>query len=206
MGKNVGACGLCRKVGELRDSHLLPAAVYELARDPARTNPNPVMVTGGRAFTTSRQVKAPFLCDDCEQRFSDRGERYVLGQCARPDGFKLRELLEGSVPLADERQFRLYDVAALLGGHADEHLYFGASVFWRASARAWSPFSLGDIYDEQFRLYLLGRGKSGSLVSGLAPGGQTRSAPRRAFLHGGAVDETEDGGRSRKFVPYLGTH
>jgi hypothetical protein len=30
---------------ELRVSHLLPAALYEFARDPTRTNPNPARVT-----------------------------------------------------------------------------------------------------------------------------------------------------------------
>ena len=164
MQGGVGRCGLCQEMRGLRESHLLPAALYRLARDPSRANPNPVVLGGGRAATTSRQVAHPFLCDECEQRFSNRGERHVVGQCARPGGaFKLRDLLEGSTPVADTPQFRLYDVGKLLGPHVDEYLYFAASVFWRASARAWSEdgprerFSLGSTYDEQFRLYLLGK-------------------------------------------------
>jgi len=164
MESNVGRCGLCQEVRALRESHLLPKALYKLSRAPSRPNPNPVLLAAGRASVTSRQIADHFLCDDCEQRFSSRGERYVLGQCARPSGeFKLREHLEQQTPIAQEQKVRLYDVGTLLGPHADEYLYFAASVFWRASARAWAEvgprprFSLGSVYDEQFRLYLLGK-------------------------------------------------
>jgi len=103
----------------LRESHLLPAALYRLSRDPSRANPNPVLMAAGGASATSRQAASRFLCDDCEQRFSERGERYVLGQCARPgDEFRLRELLERQTPIAPEQGFRLYEVGELLGAHA----------------------------------------------------------------------------------------
>src|SRR5262249_56303002 len=99
MESNVGQCGLCQEVRALRESHLLPKALYKLARDPSRANPNPVLLAAGRASATSRQVAQRFLCDDCEQRFSDRGERYVVGQCPRPGGeFRRRPLLEGPKP------------------------------------------------------------------------------------------------------------
>jgi len=97
--KHVGQCGLCQERRELRESHLLPAALYRLARDPSRTNPNPVTVAGKRTSTTSRQIADHFLCIECEGRFSNGGERYVLAQCARPSGdFKVRELLEKATP------------------------------------------------------------------------------------------------------------
>jgi hypothetical protein len=162
--QGVRRCGLCQELRALRESHLLPAAVYKLARDSSRTNPNPVVLAGGRATATSRQVADRFLCAECEQLFSDRGERYVLGQCARPNGdFKVRKLLETVTPLGEVPPVRIYDVGPLLGPHVDEYLYFAASIFWRASARTWSedmprgPFSLGSKYNEQFRLYLLGK-------------------------------------------------
>lgn len=160
----VGQCGLCHERRHLRESHLLPAALYKMARDPSYKNPNPVVVAGGRAVATSRQVAERFLCQECEQRFSDHGERYILSQCARPTGeFRVRELLERAVPLGELPKVRMYDADSLLGTHASDYLYFAASVFWRASARAWREngprerFSLGSQYDEQFRLYLLDR-------------------------------------------------
>lgn len=164
MTGETGQCGLCREQRSLQKSHLMPAALYKLARDPARRNPNPVMITGGRASATSHQVAARFLCVDCEGRLSTAGERYVLGQCARPNGeFKIRELLQRAAPSFEGENFRVYDAATLLRTHTEYYLYFAASVFWRGSARAWSPpsanhrrFTLGDAYQEEFRLYLLG--------------------------------------------------
>ena len=100
-------CGLCLKPSKLQDSHLLPAALYKLSRDPTSgTDPNPVMVMWRK----------------------------------------------------------VYDVEPLLGSNVDQYLYFAASVFWRASAHRWKmgndpvgQISLGDRYQEQFRLYLLGK-------------------------------------------------
>jgi|SRR5215813_129692 len=40
-----------------------------MSRDPSYKNPNPVVVAGGRAPATSRQVAERFLCEECEQRF-----------------------------------------------------------------------------------------------------------------------------------------
>jgi len=157
----VGACGLCREQHALQDSHLFPAALYKILRDPDRPNPNPVMVTRDHAGTTSRQISAYFLCWDCEQRFSRRGEQYVLNQCARRDRFPLRELLLSSNPSeVGDPKTAVYDVGDLLGEHVQEYLYFAASIFWRAAARSWGEqmrqFSLGTTYQEQFRSYLLG--------------------------------------------------
>jgi hypothetical protein len=166
MGSQVAECGLCQGTRELRDSHLLPSAAYKLSRDASRRNPNPVVITREGALTTSHQVTAYFLCGECEDRFSRDGERYVLSQCARPRGnFKVRHLLEGTTPLVTDPNFRLYEIGSLLGPHVEHYLYFGTSVFWRAAARSWEfdgrplqHFSLGASYQEQLRLYLLGRG------------------------------------------------
>jgi len=202
VGTVVGPCGLCREIRPLQKSHLLSAALYKLARDPSRKNPNPVVLAGGRASATSRQVADYFLGDECEQRLCDRGERHVLGQCARPTGeFKARELLERAAPLAEEAKVRVYDVGKVLGAHVDEYLYFAASVFWRASARAWledgprERFSLGSGYDEEFRVYLLGEAdfpRNGRLfvnvwsdaISGDSPIGFTTIAPCTGKIHG----------------------
>jgi len=157
----LGACGLCREQRTLQDSHFFPAALYKIVRDPDRPNPNPVVVTRNHAGTTSRQVSAYFLCWDCEQRFALQGEKYVVSQWAQRDRFPLRELLLSSKPIGvGSPTFAVYDVGALLAEHAEEYLYFAASIFWRAAARSWGKgmrqFSLGGKYQEQFRLYLLG--------------------------------------------------
>lgn len=160
-------CGLCLQHKELQNSHLLPAAIYRQFRDPsAEFGPNPVLVSRTRAFTSSVQVSSPFLCSDCELRFSVDGENYVVTQCANRNGsFKLRQLLQTVSPLIDNKkhQFSAYNIQGLLGDKVEQYLYFSASVFWRASAHSWKigggqvgKISLGDKYQEQFRLYLLG--------------------------------------------------
>src|SRR3989304_5165932 len=105
MTAPVAPCGLCLERRKLRQSHLLPAALYKLSRDPtAETDPNPVLITRKKAITSSSQVSSYFLCGSCEQRFSDNGERPVVAQCARPGGqFRLRELLQTASPWCSTR-------------------------------------------------------------------------------------------------------
>lgn len=127
--RHVGTCGLCQRTNaELQDSHLYPKSAYRQLRDPtAGTDPNPVVITRDKAVTTSKQVTSYFLCGECEQRFSDGGERYVLAQCLRADGqFKLRELLEASRPItqavsATSRSPKIYDAKPLLGSAIDRY-------------------------------------------------------------------------------------
>ncbi len=164
----LGTCGLCLQKKELQNSHLLPAALYRQLRNPSGgSDSNPVLVTRRRALTSSQQVSSPFLCADCELRFSVNGENYVVTQCAKHDGsFKLRELLQTMSPLlaGQNYQTEIYDVQRLLDTKVDQYLYFAASVFWRASGHTWKirggrvgKIFLGDKYQEQFRLYLLGK-------------------------------------------------
>ncbi len=156
------ACGLCHRDRALRDSHLLPAAAYKLAREPGRKDPNPIVVTPAHAGSTSRQISDKFLCDECEDRFSKHGERYVLAQCARPEGFALRDVLKTLPPLVDDQRFKVFDVKGSIGTRVEDYLYFAASVFWRAAARSWAHegqtiqrLRLGP-YEEELRRYLLG--------------------------------------------------
>lgn len=166
--KSLETCGLCLQKKELQNSHLLPAALYKQLREPsAGSDPNPVIVMRHGKFPSSKQISSPFLCADCELRFSAHGENYVVTQCAERNGsFKLRELLQGASPLfADDMdQIAIYDVQQLLNTKVDHFLYFTASVFWRASSHRWKmggaqidQISLGARYQEEFRSYLLGQ-------------------------------------------------
>jgi len=121
-------------------------------------------VTGVGSFTSSRQIRAYFLCSSCEQQFSANGESYVLRECARQNGlFKLRELLLSTTAHWEKGEDKLYEVSTLLGPKIEQYLYFATSVFWRAGARSWSikdirvnQIKLGK-YQEQLRLYLSGK-------------------------------------------------
>jgi len=71
-----GRCGLCGKSAELRNGHLLPAALYKLLRYlPSERNSSPVHVTTKKVLSSDKQITAYFLCGCCEQRFSANGER-----------------------------------------------------------------------------------------------------------------------------------
>ena len=162
MTAPVAPCGLCLKPSKLQDSHLLPAALYKLARDSTGgTDPNPVIVKRRKTITSSKQVSSYFLDKSCEQRFSDNGERYILAQCARRDGqFKLRKLLQAASPFLDTPTFKVYDVQPLLGIGLTNTSTSPQAVFRRASAHSWKMgndpvdrISLGAEYQEQFRLY-----------------------------------------------------
>ena len=159
MMPDVGRCGLCRNSRELVISHLVPAAAYKPAQG---LRVGATVVVRRKAFFTSKQVSAHFLCNACEQRFQGCGEDDVLPQSYQPDGqFKLRELLQAMRPLESRPQGTVYDVQPLLGKRIESYLYFAASIFWRASAHRWrlgrewlDRISLGP-YQEPFRQYLL---------------------------------------------------
>jgi hypothetical protein len=166
MKAHVGRCRLCLNTRELTNSHLMPASVYKLVRDSSGgANPNPVAVSRKHSFLTSKQVSAHFLCGDCEQRFHEDGEDYVVPHCAQLNGrCKLREVLQAASPLYSLPQGNAYDVQPLLGNKIEQYLYFAASIFWRASAHRWKmgrewldQIALGPTYQEQFRLYRLGK-------------------------------------------------
>ena len=155
-------CGLCRNVAELQESHLLPRAVFRLARQEQDENPNPIVVTPRGALATSRQISNRLLCGQCEDRFSRCGERFVLSQCLRNSGFEIRDKLQSLSPACESGEVAVYDVTGDQEIRADQYLYFAASVFWRASARQWhhhgrpvNRISLGTTYEDQFREYLL---------------------------------------------------
>lgn len=158
-----GRCRLCLRDKELRDSHLLAAGFYRLARTPADQNPNPVVATGGITMKSSREVKSQLLCGECEQCFSTRGEDWVLKNCLRKgEGFAIQDALLRAQPVyVDPRDnIAVFAGNATVGVDPDQLSYFAASVFWRAGAHTWTvgknqrlKLTLGP-YEEALRLFL----------------------------------------------------
>jgi hypothetical protein len=158
-----GPCHLCKVSTTLQRSHILPAGLYRRMLDRSAKNPNPTLITRGRAIQTSEQVTAYMLCEACEKRFNESGERWVLAHCF--DGkqkFALRELVTQHAPLHSGTIATMYSGRLALGGDVEKLQYFAASIFWRASVHGRlaeaGPMSvqLGSLYEEQFRRYLLG--------------------------------------------------
>ena len=155
-------CALCLQPGPVVESHLLPAGLYRLMRDEGGKNPNPVFVTGDTSLQTASQMKAPLLCRDCEDRFNNGGERWILQNCFRgPGEFRLHDALNAAKPLGLlTGGGAVYAGAQIPEVNMDALVYFAASVVWRGAARGRrfaprSQLSLGP-YNEDFRLYLLG--------------------------------------------------
>jgi hypothetical protein len=160
----IGTCKLCGTVGELRESHYMPKSAYKLIK---RANKNaPVVLKKTVAIQKDEQIKDYVLCQSCEQRFSENGEKWVMQFCHRDgEGFKLKELIEASKPLLqDSHKLRVYSAANIAEIDIEKLAYFAASILWRGSAHKWKSgrdqlngLDLGTKYEEELRRYLLGQ-------------------------------------------------
>ncbi len=158
----IGTCKLCGSVGELRDSHYMPKSAYKLIR---RANKNaPVIMKKTVAIQKDEQIKDHILCQWCEQRFSENGEKWVMQFCYREgEGFKLKDLIKASELFGDHK-FRVYSAAGSTQIEIEKLAYFAASILWRGSAHKWKSgrdqlrgIDLGRKYEEELRQYLLGK-------------------------------------------------
>src|SRR6516162_7963856 len=131
-------CGLCMKTAVLQRSHLLPASGYRLVRGrPDEAISSPILITPKKSFTSDKQITDYFLCRECEQMFSIKGESYVMRQCVRNGKFRLRDLLLTTSPVGNWDTGKLFELSSLLGGKTEQYIYFGASIFWRAATHTW---------------------------------------------------------------------
>jgi hypothetical protein len=65
-----GKCELCHAVADLRDSHYLPKSGYKKMRAGDLKNPNPVVLSAGKAKQSSLQVRDYKFCGAREERFN----------------------------------------------------------------------------------------------------------------------------------------
>jgi hypothetical protein len=158
----IGQCKLCLQQKEVRDSHLLPAALYRKTRNPRSENPNPVLVTPDVAIQTSEQIKDYLLCGDCEQRFNVKGEQWVMRQVCVEREFGLLDKLREIPPEQSCEGLELYSAAQRPAIDITSLGYFALSVLWRAGVHNWrvlnantAEVTLGP-YREVLRRYLYG--------------------------------------------------
>jgi hypothetical protein len=113
----------------------MPASLYKMAR---RDGQDPVTLILGKAFQTSRQVRQPLLCDECEGRFNKSGETWILRNCWLSEtAFGIGDSLRAAAPVVSTPSLRIYAGATVPGIDVGQLVYFGASVFWRAAAQEW---------------------------------------------------------------------
>ncbi len=165
MNVKMGRCKLCLRESELRNSHLLPAALWIGARDPRLKNPNPVVMTRTISKTTSSQLVTRLLCSTCEDRFNKNGERYVLSwlspKKAADGAFPLLDRLTVALPTHNSSNLNVY-AADRMGIDTDKFGYFALSILWRAAVHRWrmpdarftQKIELGE-FEEPLRKYLL---------------------------------------------------
>jgi hypothetical protein len=141
-----GNCKLCLLDKDLRVSHFLPAGVFKSLLLRSEKNPHPGFMSPTKTVETSLQMQDYLLCGDCEQRFSAKGERWVLRNMARESGFPLQEKLLKATPIRSIPGLTTYAAGPIADIDVDALEYFALSVFWRASVHNWRPI-LGDRYE-----------------------------------------------------------
>src|SRR6266511_140423 len=159
----IGTCKLCRSVGPLRESHYMPKSAYKLI---GRANEGaPVILKEKVAIQKDEQIKAYVLCQECEQRFSENGESWVMKFCHREgEGFKLKNLIEASKPLLGDDKLRVYSAANIAEIDIEKLAYYAASIILRGSVHKWKSgryqlngLFLGSKCGQEWRLCVWGR-------------------------------------------------
>jgi hypothetical protein len=158
----IGTCALCLRLLRLQQSHLLPAALYRCLTNPAVPNERPILVERTITSTTSRQIRQPLLCKDCEHKVNVGGEQSTLRLTWNWDSFPILDVLHRHAP------FEVMSTAAAYSGvqagiDTEKLGYFALSVIWRAAVRRWptifggiaATIDLGNA-QEGIRLYLHG--------------------------------------------------
>ena len=154
-------CKLCQKRKRLQRSHLMPAALFKIMREPGTKVSNPIMITSETTVSTSKQLRTYLLCKECEHRFNVDGEGYVLTQVCNGIRFPLLDRLNVAMPFQEMPGLALYSGIAV-GIDTARLAYFALSVFWRASVHRWRAPHGGLVwtglgaYEEPVRRYLLG--------------------------------------------------
>lgn len=164
MASDYGKCKLCLQNAKLQKSHLIPRACYKLLRTPGADDPNPIVFDQAVTRTSQDQMVQHLLCPACEDLLNKNGESWVLLNNYRLAGpSPLYEALKAVRAEPEYRSGTVYSSLAVPGVDIDKLIYFGASIFWRASVADWSMggrpvplIHLGRTYDEQFRQYLHG--------------------------------------------------
>lgn len=162
-----GKCKLCLQEGiELRVSHGVPVGVYRILRDDNAKNPNPWLVSEQGAVQTSKQLTAPLLCYDCEQRLSTDGENWVLANCLKKDGrFRLASILSSRTAdvSSPANPTRVYWATNIPEIDRSALAYFAASIFWRGSIYGWNHDSVWSKNSSAF-MEIIGRQRFSDLV------------------------------------------
>lgn len=129
-----GICGLCKRHTILKKSHLLPKSAYKVLRFSGTklAPPTKVEIDRKRVVQTDRQIVRYFLCGQCEQVFSARGEDAISKLWARGGDFPLLDILQQLSPVSTRGESYGYATEDLDQFIVRSLHYFAVSVVWRA--------------------------------------------------------------------------
>jgi len=158
-----GVCKLCLQAKDLQNSHFFPRGMYRALMDVEGNNPNPVHLTTQTLVQKSQHIRDHVLCRDCEQLLNRNGENWVVRNAFNGTEFRLRDLILHSQPISptDDARMVAYPGAEISQIDMAALVYFGVSLFWRASVHKWQMLD-GEVYEplgqleEVLRRYLLG--------------------------------------------------
>jgi 5-methylcytosine-specific restriction endonuclease McrA len=126
--KQIGDCLLCGVYDQLTLSHLIPRAVFDIIRSADPSQNAPIMMTDKITIMKHGQIKDYLLCQSCERRFNENGEKYAVSMMHTPKGFRLLESLENSshksFPIESETAY----AGAELGLDMDKLAYFAITA------------------------------------------------------------------------------
>lgn len=131
-------------------------------REPGRKNTSPVHITRKISLIGDYQMTHPLLCNRCERRFDENGERYVVPLLRNRARFPLLDRLKVALPVIRLERADAFDCLSV--GFSGEKIgYFGLSILWRAAVRSWrmidsttTTVAIDASYMEILRRYLLG--------------------------------------------------
>lgn len=155
-------CELCLENKELKNSHLMPKALYKKLKGAFDGDDLVLNQSHDKSSVyTDFQITAHFLCAECESLFSRLGENSVVSEChGGTDKFPLLHRINEAKHFASIRGERWFNPIKCEFPNTERYLYFAASIIWRASgwpvAKNANQKSLGVHYQEEFRRYLLG--------------------------------------------------
>lgn len=111
-------------------------------------------------------MKDHVFCADCERRFNEGGEKWVLARLPSDYGepFVLQDVLLNERPVYREPGMAFYEGAKIGAFDMDKLVYFAASIFWRGAVHDWeidgqqAPKVELQEKEEPIRAFLLGHG------------------------------------------------
>ncbi len=155
-------CGLCKLSKTLKYSHLMPKSIYRILKKGFDGNKLVISDSEKESiFYSDNQIKAHFLCEECEEKLNRFGENIVIPQCFKGSSeFTLLDKISSATQFLRNGSEKWINPKIEDNFDDQEYLYFAASIFWRASA--WPndinkyKGLLGAKYEEQFRKFLIG--------------------------------------------------